>query len=74
MWENLCYVFLVGSQEYLMSKQRRVSKNFRKFQKSEEIEEVFVMFNSNEVLNQYITMKKLIKRPLVSKVGIREST
>lgn len=74
MWENLCYVFLVGSQEYLMSKQRRVSKNFRKFQKSEEIEEVFVMFNSNEVLNQYITMKKLIKRPLVSKVKIREST
>lgn len=59
MWKNLCYVFHVGSQEYLMSKETKTSfKKFRKFQKSEEIVEVFVMFNSNEVLNQYITMKK----------------
>lgn len=33
-------------------------KKFRIIQKSEEIVEVFVMFNSNGVLNQYITMKK----------------
>lgn len=48
MWENLCYVFYVGFQKYLMSKETKMGnrKNFRKFQKSEEIVEVFVMFNS----------------------------
>lgn len=59
MWENLCYVFLIGSQKYLMSKDTKTSfKKFQKKSKIREIEEVFVMFNSNEVLNQYITMKK----------------
>ena len=49
--------------------QRRVSKKFRIIQKSEEIVEVFVMFNSNEVLNQYITMKKINQKTVGLKSG-----
>lgn len=35
MWENLCYVFYVGSQKYLMSKDTKTS--FKKIQKISKI-------------------------------------
>lgn len=35
MWENLCYVFHVGSQEYLMSKETKTS--FKKNQNNSKI-------------------------------------